>query len=91
MVLPLFLLLGVLCHLNTSPLYSILSYYWRFYLVLFSELGVLTALNPLLANRLIIGIFAVNYIEFLGLYCHPIKKSLRRIRFWPYSGYINGF
>ena len=75
MALPLFLLLEVPYYLNSPPLYSIPSHYWRFHLVLSSRLKALTALNPFPANRLVISIFTIDCTKFSGLYCHPAKEN----------------
>ena len=61
--------------LNTPPLYSVPNHHRRSYLVLSGRLEVLTALNPLLADRLVVGIFAVDCTEFLGLCCYPTKEN----------------
>ena len=75
MALPLFLLLEVPYRSNTSPLYSVLSHYWRSHLVLSGGLEASTAPNPFLANRLVASIFAVNCTEFLGSRCYPTKEN----------------
>ena len=75
MVLLLFPLLKVLYYLNTPLLYSVLNHHWCFYLVLPSKLKALTALDPLPANRLVVGIFTINCTKFLSLYYHPTKEN----------------
>ena len=64
MALLLFLSLGVPCHSNTPPLYFVPSHYQHSYIILSSGLGVLTTLNPLPANRLVISIFAIDCTKF---------------------------
>lgn len=64
MALPLFPPLEVPCRSNTPPLHSVPSHHRRSHLVLPGGPGASTAPDPLPADRLVVGIFAVDCTEF---------------------------